>query len=244
MADPQARAIRATGLAARVLVAAFVLAGVSLPARADFGSIRKVWAGSAYTLERGEFAVGVFSPIQYGILDELTLSTHPVLDLLAVPNIAIKWKALDKGVAALSFTVAYLQAILSTTSLDIPGALAVFPTVTVPFASNVSLSFHGGYAMSVGRGSPVRVDHGVSYGACLSVLITPSDLLSITVQDNWFRKAGVEIPTAVVAYTHAFFQTHLTVGIAGGRFPIQIGGAGAKVFEMPVYPVLDVWWVL
>jgi hypothetical protein len=228
----------ALGLALAVLVTA-------APARADFGSVRKVWNGSAYTLERGEFAVGIFSPIQYGLLDDLTVATHPVLDLLAVPNVALKWKPVDVGVAAVSFTATYLQAFLETSSrINIPGAVAVFPTVTFPFGHQVSLSVHGGYALDILPGEPVRVDHGVTYGMSLSVLITPADLLSIVVTDQWYAGTGLALPTAIVSYTHAFYQTHLTVGIAGGKFPIQIGDTGARFFQMPVYPVIDVWWVL
>ena len=43
--------------------------------------------GTAYNLKSGEFSIGVFAPLQYGITDEFTISLHPILELLLTPNI-------------------------------------------------------------------------------------------------------------------------------------------------------------
>jgi len=224
--------VRATLLAMALLL-------LPLPARADFGTIRRIVNGTAYTLERGELAVGIFSPLQYGLLDELMVSTHPVLDLLLTPNVALKYKAVDRAVA-FSLNASYIQTFLQSTSGIFPGTLSFYPMLTAPFGQSVSLTVQGGYLLDV---SPVS--HGVMAGLNLTFLISPTDLVQITIQDQWYGGGrGFQVPTAVVSYGYAWYRMRITVGVAAGRFPLQIGTSGARVLNLPVYPVIDLWWRL
>ena len=224
-------------IASALICLALVLA--SSPARADFGSIKRIVNGTAYTLEQGELAVGVLSPVQYGLMDELTVATHPILDLLLTPNVAIKGKVYD-GPVALSLNATYIETFLNSAQQTFPGTLALFATLTVPLGQAVSLTAQGGYNLDV---SPI--DHGAMFGLNASFLIGPADLIQITLQDQWYRdKQGFRIPTAVVAYSHAWYRLRVSVGVAAGRFPLQIGDSGAKVLTLPIYPVIDVWWLL
>lgn len=218
-----------------LVVVAFV---APLPVRAEFGTVRKVTSGTAFTLERGEFTVGVISPLQYGILDELQLSTHPILHLFLTPNACFKWKFLDMTDIAMSFSTTYIQTFLNKEVF--PGTLSFFPSITFPFGWRVAFTVHGGYVMEV---DPLI--HGVTFGGMLNVLITESDLLAASVQEEWFHDDREFVrPTTFVAYTHAFYQMRLTVGVAFGSFPIQVGDAKADVQVWPAYPVVDVWWQL
>ena len=266
------RAVRGAGSARTSAALALVaLTLVAAPARADFGSVKHVFNGTAYTLEQGQFAVGIVSPIEYGLLDELTLVTHPILDLLLVPNFAIKWKVVDRAVA-LAMNVAYVQTFLGVSQLSFPGSATVFPTLSVAFGSSVALSFQAGYVLDVlprkpapiGRASPCpsvsrcaaalpvaaaadegqRLDHGVSFGGNVALLLGPSDLLWIGIQGQWYAGSGIAIPTAIVSYTHAFYRMRLSVGVAAGHFPTQVGTNAANILDLPVYPVIDLWWLL
>ena len=214
------------------------------PALSEFGGIRKVLDGTAYTLEEGDFTVGILGPIRYGILDELMIVTHPVLHLLLTPNGLLKWKAYD-GDAALSFNLGYIQTFLD--SKEFPGTLSFYPLVSFPITSRVSVSTQFGYLLDF---EPLT--HGILFGSNLSVLITDSDLISLHVQDEYYWDAeGLSTPTIILAYTHAFYRMRLKVGIAVGRFPIQVGTTtrtNSEVVpdyrELPVYPVIDLWWQL
>jgi len=227
-----------TGIGRAVLLCAALLAAAT-PARAEYGSVRRIVGGTAYTLEQGELAVGILSPVQYGLLDNLTVSTHPVLDLLLTPNVAVKFKAYD-GPVAISLNGAYIETFLKSAKGTFPGTLSFFPMLTVPIGRAVSLTAQGGYVLDV---SPVS--HGAMFGINATFLVGPSDLVQITLQDQWYGGGrGFQVPTAVVSYGHAWYRLRVTVGVAAGNFPLQIGDSGAKVLNFPVYPVLDVWWLL
>lgn len=229
-------------LAGLILVAATTL--VAQPARAEFGDVRRVLDGTAYTLEEGDFTVGILGPIRYGIVDELMIVTHPVLHLLLTPNGLLKWKAFD-GDAALSFNLGYIQTFLD--SKEFPGTLSFFPLVSFPITSRVAISVQFGYLMDF---EPIT--HGILFGSGLSVLVTDSDLLSLEVQGEYYWDSeGLTTPTVILAYTHAFYRMRIKVGVAIGRFPIQVGTTtrtnGDVVpdySDLPVYPVIDLWWRL
>ncbi len=224
-------------LAPGAVLACLVLA--PMPAAAEFGNIRRVFSGTAYTLEQGELAVGIFSPLQYGLLDRLTVSTHPILDLLLTPNVALRFKAVDRSRVAVGIGASYMQSFLSGPGRGVPGTVSAFPTVSLPFTDTVALSLQGGYTLDI---DPVR--HGVLYGANLGWLVGPADLLWVAVQGRYRFGPGAERPTVMVSYTHAWYQVRLSVGIAVGRFPTQVGAQATDILDFPVYPVIDVWWLL
>lgn len=224
---------------AALAVLTALLAAFPVPAQAEFGNIRRVFSGTAYTLEEGELAVGILSPLQYGLFDRLTVSTHPILDLLLTPNVALRYKVLDRSRVALGIGASYMQSFLSGAGRGVPGAVSAFPTLTLPFTDDVALSLQGGYTLYI---DPVR--HGILYGANLGWLIGPADLIWVAVQGRYRFGPGIETPTVELLYTHAWYQVRLSVGIAVGRFPTQVGSAATDLLDFPVYPVIDVWWLL
>lgn len=226
----------------RSLALAVILAALSIRsgvAWAEFGDVRRVHDGTAYTLEKGEFSVGILGPMQFGVLDELTVVTHPVLHLLLTPNIVLRGKVLD-GPVTLALNLGYIQTFLDPRRLDFPGTVSFYPLVTVPLSSRVALSGQVGYLLDV---SPVS--HGVLFGGGVAVLVSPSDLLNLQVQDEYERDpAGLRRPTVLFTYTHAFYRLHLRAGVAVGRFPIQVGSASTDIRNLPAYPIVDLVWVL
>jgi hypothetical protein len=46
--------------------------------------------GSARTLPKGRWTIGIFQPLRYGVSDRIELSAHPLLFLL-LPNLSAKW---------------------------------------------------------------------------------------------------------------------------------------------------------
>lgn len=205
----------------------------------EFGDVRRVHDGTAYTLEKGEFSVGVFGPMQFGVLDELTVVTHPVLHLLLTPNAVLRAKVLD-GPVALALNLGYIQTFLDPRHLRFPGTVSFFPLLTVPLSSRVALSGQVGYLLDV---SPVA--HGVAFGGGLAVLVSASDLLNLQVQDEYYRDpTALRRPTILFTYTHAFYRLRLRAGVAVGRFPIQVGSAATDIRNLPAYPIVDVMWVL
>ncbi len=208
-------------------------------ARAEYGHVRRVHDGTAYTLEKGEFSVGLLGPVQVGVLDELTVVTHPVLHLLLTPNVVIRGKVLD-GPVALALNLGYIQTFLDPRRLHFPGTLSFFPLLTVPVSQRVALSGQVGYLLDV---SPVA--HGVLFGGGLAVLVSRADLVNLQVQDEYYRDpTGVRRPTVLLTYTHAFYRLRVRAGVAIGRFPVQVGASSTDIRNLPAYPVVDLIWVL
>lgn len=219
-----------------IVVAGLVAACLPAAARAETAGVRRVTAGTAWTPERGEFSVGVLGPIHYGILDELSISTHPILHLLLTPNACLKWKAFD-GEVAVSLSASYLQTFLAQDRF--PGVFAVYPTLTVPILRRAAISVQAGYVLDL-----APIGHGTTFGGSVAVMLTDADLLRASVQEEWYRSGGFARPTGMLVYTRYFYQMRLDVGIAAGRFPLQVGTSTANIKEIPVFPVIDVWWVL
>ncbi len=224
--------------AALVLASALMLPGT--PARADFIDIKHVFSGTAYTLAQGDFAVGIFGPASFGLVEELTLTTHPILDLILIPNVNLKWKFFDNDKVALALDVAYIQSFLDTTATDIPGSLSPYLILTVPIKGVASVTFRAGYVLEL---SPTS--HGLTYGADVSWLVTSADLLSVGVAGQYHPDGrGADIPTVTITYGHAWEQVRLSVGLAIGSFMTRVGDNAEDVFDIPVYPIIDVWWLL
>ena len=219
------------------LVAAILLA---TPARADFGDIRRIFSGTAYTLSEGDFAVGVIGPMSFGLIDQFTLTTHPILDLILIPNLNLKWKFFDNNKVALALNVAYIQSFLDTSVTDIPGSLSPYLILTVPIKDIVSVTMRGGYVLELSPNS-----HGFTYGADVSWLVTGSDLISVAVSGQYHPNGrGADIPTVTTTYTHAWDRIRLSIGLAYGSFQTKVGDNANDVLDIPVYPVIDVWWLL
>ncbi len=229
---------RASGLIALTVL----LAAICAPreAKADYIDIKHVFQGTAYTLSQGDFVVGVIGPASFGLVEELTLTTHPILDLILIPNVNLKWKFFDNDKVALAFDIAYIQSFLDTSVSNIPGSLSPYMILTVPIKDVASVTFRAGYVLEL---SPTS--HGLTYGADVSWLVTPSDLLSVSVAGQYHPFGrGADVPTVTVTYGHAWDQIRLTVGIAIGSFMTRVGDLPNDVFDIPVYPVIDVWWLL
>ncbi|HQC44251.1 MAG: hypothetical protein ACOX51_00415 [Myxococcota bacterium] len=227
----------------RFIVTTFLAAliGILVPlnASAEFGNIRRVFSGTAYTLDEGELTVGIFSPLQYGVIDRVTVATHPILDLLLTPNLAVRFKVVDHPKVAFAISANYQQSFISVMKKNVPGSAAVYTTVSVPFIDAVALSFQTGYSLDI---EPIR--HGFMYGANIGWLVGQKDLLWLAVQGRYLFGQGAEIPTTIIAYTHAWYQLRLSVGIAIGNFPTQVGLKSSDILKFPVYPIIDVWWLL
>ena len=64
---------------------------------------------TAHTLNEGEFEVGVFAPLQYGLNDQVQVAIHPILLLVLAPHIATRWRYLpeDEVTMSLDFEVTW-----------------------------------------------------------------------------------------------------------------------------------------
>ena len=208
------------------------------PAEARWENTREIVMGSAHTFERGTFSMGIFSPLQYGVLDELTIGTHPVLDLLLTPNVSGRVR-LYEGAVVTSLQLGYQQTFLSETAQRFPGTVHVESLTTVPLSQNFGITWMTGYAWRFATDV-----HHVPFGGTLHILLGRSDLIMLQVVSGYsFRGEGWNLPTGLLFYAHAWHRFHLGGGLSVGRFvfmpwediALETGGVS-------FYPVLDAWW--
>ncbi|MBM4387096.1 MAG: hypothetical protein FJ088_05115 [Deltaproteobacteria bacterium] len=203
----------------------------------SFRSVRRVIGNSAYTLEKSEFVIGLITPLEYGITDEVTLFTHPLLHLLLTPNGWLRWKIYDDNFA-FALTTGYIETFLDPERLSFPGSVQTGGIFTIPFGNSVSLNFTGGYVLNV---SPVSHNSNLSCG--INLLVTDSDLISAQIHSIYSYSYGkFSTPLGILSYTHAWDIIRLTLGAAFGNFPVYFGNSEADLKELPVYPVVDLWW--
>ena len=107
----QRPALTPAALVARVLG----LLALWMPAQADavWKQPREIAQGTAQVLERGEIRIGFTSPVAYGVLDSLTIETHPIFDLLLMPNVSARLRVVDEPGWLVSLFGGYKQGFFS-----------------------------------------------------------------------------------------------------------------------------------
>ncbi len=100
------------------------------------------WSGqTARTVAPGDWEIGVFAPLRYGLTERVELSTHALANLL-MPNLTAKvlWRASEHLVLSSEHTLAYPTPLIETLSRAGTGGLWAEETVTptiVAFHSHV-----------------------------------------------------------------------------------------------------------
>ena len=243
--------------------------GMSSSAAAFWKRNEDVVQNAAHTLEAEEFLIGVFMPLQYGIFDELTLSVHPVLELLLTPNVTLRYKVLEDPVTV-SLTAGYVQTFIRERDEGgFPGTVEAGALVSISLNDHMVLTPYAGYLMDFATldrvkqvqevrtttGQPVIdfatsetmktldflvIRHGLSFGLGFNWIIDSENLLigqlrAVIALDGQVH----ELPQFSLLWAHAWKKTRLGIGVAAGQFPVRTGDA--VTFELPVYPILDLW---
>lgn len=277
------------------LSALLILLGlsISVPVSAEWRTTRQVTIGTAQVLEQGELTFGIIGmPVAYGLSSKLTIQTHPILDLLLVPNVGARYKVWDGASTIVALTGDYRQSfffrsaaatIVANTAdgrpcnranasgfgsqIDArpeaacvvaapgpPGELTMGLVGTWYLSKKWALSAAPLFAARLGGQQNVTTDatdtsdfHG---GAALSleahVLLQAQDLIVATTFFRYEIDGGMDRPLASVVWVHQFRRwldgVHLAAGLSFGRFQLGEVVAGESAVELPVFPVLDLWW--
>jgi hypothetical protein len=204
---------------------------------ASYKSINRITFCSAYTLDRSEVSVGIFSPIQYGLTDDFMVATHPLMHLFLTPNAFLKYKILDRKVG-LSLNLSYLETFLDPKRVNFPGSIVPSMTMTIPLKEIISINLTNGYVFEI---SPVA--HGVLFSGAVNILFSDADLISVQMHNIYSVSYGTYMrPTVILMYSHAWEITRLNLGAAYGKFYIQTGDSALDIREISFYPVIDLWW--
>jgi hypothetical protein len=218
------------------------------PASAVWNHPREIIHSTANTLEKGELIVGVITPLVYGISDDLTLMSHPVLVALLTPNAGLRYRLVDSEVVTFSVTVEG-AATITTDDGPLPnddrpmGHIYAGVAITFDIGQGVLLSVSTGYQHEFQqRTNGVRQDDdAVAFGVGMDWLASPHSLFLLSLGSQYSTlNTKLEATTGSLMYAYAFDDsTRLGVGLAFGKFPVALDDDTSEV--LPVWPVID-WW--
>jgi len=225
---------------------------------------------SAHTLDEGEFEFGIFTPLQYGVSDQVQISLHPILLLVLTPHASLRWRVLPEGPLTLALDVDVTWSFLdevdawgrqivdnnACVECGFPGTLQLTATASWEFVEGFTWSFGAGAGMDVLDLDPQR--GMLEFHTSLLWLIDSENLLMAHGNINvhpWHA-----VPTSreyfQLMYAHSLGALHLGVGVAIGDFLFVEDGSTVRslpgrsdarvLYEgrshrLPVYPVLDIW---
>lgn len=244
----------------------FIVYSVPVPASAVWHNTREVVLGTANTLEQGELIIGLLMPAVYGITDDLMLTIHPISWALLSPNASLRYRVVDEESVRLSISVGGAGTVLDAGDTSVPadprrprghvsgGVLATFDA-----GAGVLLTAMTGYQHDF---APSDDDFTWSVG--MNWVITESSMLVLQGGFHWsFSRSRIDAEQISLSYVHAFDVLRVAVGIVYGNFPvalierrtntavdsaIDVAGSNASneavvlLQDIPVWPVLDIFW--
>ena len=247
-----------------------LLTSSARPAHAVWADGADLIYRSAHTLDEGEFEVGIFSPLQYGINDQIQISLHPILLLVLTPHASLRWRVLPEGAVTLALDLTATWSFLNKEDIyqrridddqtcaecGFPGSTQLTTTLSWEINENLTWSVGGGVGMDLLDVAPLR---GL-------VELHTSMIWRIDTENLLMAHANINLhpwhddPTSreqiQVMYAHAWGFIHLGIGLAFGDFIFVEavgsvrdlpGGSGATIIyegdkhALPVYPVVDIW---
>lgn len=238
---------RRSTLTALALAACCALAS---PAQANWRSMHEVALGTAQVLQKGELTFGVVSPIAYGLTDNLTVQSHPIFDLLLLPNLGARLRAWSSRGWVISGVAQYKQHI-ELRDDDLrggPGEVLAGGMLTRYFGDHVALTASGAwsYAKIVEVGDDVaaaRYTRGIATNAQLHVLVDHRHLIRVDALARYDAElARWNQPIGSLSYVRAWDTFHLVVGLSVGQFPMRPFTGGETLRAWPVMPLVDLWW--
>ena len=205
-------------------------------AHAYWHNATDVLFGTAYTLPEKRMRIGVLKPMSYGVHDRLTLSTHPVLDLLLVLNAALRLRVVD-GPPTVSLAASYSQSFFVAEEATPEGEARMFTLVSVPIGSHLILTGSAGFGQDLARSEQL-----VAGTVSAHVLLSPADIVMI--QGDLEQRLGGQgepEPGGALLYVRAFRRFRIGGGVAVGTFaasPISFLLEG----KHRILPYVDAWW--
>jgi hypothetical protein len=267
------RAIRQPILSALLVATAALPMAWAPTALATWSDHADLIYDTAFTLDQGEFEVGVFSPLMYGINDRVQLSMHPILLLILSPHAGLRWQVTPTGpwTAALNLegTWSFLEPVdgagrevLDDGACDgcgFPGSVHAWPTLSWMATSRLLLTTGVGPRLDfldLRHEDTALVTHG-----SIQWLMDTENLFMIhgTVDSRPWEGSGFTDPVIQLTYAHAWGMLHLALGVAIGAFEIvfepttlataagEPGGVATTAGDVetwPVFPVIDLFFRL
>ncbi len=210
---------------------------LSSSARAAWNRPQEINLGTAYTLAHKQLRIGVLAPMSYGVHDRVTVSTHPILDLLLVFNMAMQVRVLDAPFA-LSAAVSYSQSFFVQEGERPEGNVRGFALASVPLARRVLVTTTFGADQDLDEKVQALIGTAAAH-----LLLSSNDLLVVQggVSKRLQHSEPVR-PTGLLLYAHAFGQMRIGAGAAVGD-PLSPAPTCLDANGTPICLHADIWWL-
>ena len=221
-------------------------------ARAEWLRTSDLSFDTAFTVERGELEIGVFSPLRYGVSERVQFSTHPILILVGAVNMSLRWRMTPVQRVTLAVNVAAdVDLVSNENSLGqrFQGACA---DCGVPsrFQTTATASVRLGksWLLSLGVGPAVDfIDFGyvrflAEVHGSLIWLVDSRNLVMLHSSGylSFDGPGRTGMPSTQLMYARACNNLNIGLGVALGSF--GIARSSAERHEWFAYPVMDIWW--
>jgi hypothetical protein len=228
----------------------------------EWKSVQQVTLGTAQVLEQGALTVGVIAPLAFGASSRLMLQTHPILDLLLVPNISGRYRLAESNRYVVSAAGSFKRSFGETAtavaddSALAPGELiggllgTYYPSNRWAWTGGV---FYAGHFDEPLRGEYRSMTQGVAATAEVHWLPAPNDLLKVSLYQRYgITAAEWDSVVITAAWTHGFERwlggAHLMVVLTANDTQSVADAGGLLglgwVQRLPVLPMVDLWWRL
>ena len=245
-----------------LLAALALLAGVVVPGEAmAWRRVQELVRGTADTLEKGRLTVGIFAPAMYGVTDALTIASHPILDLLLVPNLDVRYRLSGDDTWVFAAYGGYKQGFQPVDSSGVAGQTQLGGMATRYLVDRVALSAGLGWSGRIDRTvtvttdtstaeprttttSDLTLDHGLGGFINASWLIDDRHVLMVSSQAR-LGTFGFEDGLLTGAFVFARGAFQFVIGASMGAFELRklnVTSSATVVATWPVMPYVDIWW--
>jgi hypothetical protein len=227
--------MRPTRLTLPLLAAWVALLAGPTPARALSEEPARVVYGNAAPLRRGEIRIGVFSPLQYGAVERVTLMSHPILDLLLTPNLFVRLNLVHGAWYSVSVDGGYAQSFLHKGEYPGFGTASVIHSFYL--GSWATLSGRYAYLFAFDpRGDWVIPSSYVTFLLPRGYRLHLAGLFPYALGQGFSGISG----KLLVEYRAS--NLLFALGLSVGRSYLIDAPILKNPIETPVYPVIDVVW--
>lgn len=216
------------------------------PPAAAWQRVQEVVRGSADTLEKGRLMVGIFAPVMVGVTDNLTVASHPILDLLLVPNLDVRYRLVSEDAWILSLYGGWKQGFQPGDVGEAHGQWQAGAIASRYLADRAAITAGIGWSarLEPTAAGTRRLASGLALTAAANLLLDPAHLVMLQAH---LRATGAGLDTPLVTGAFVFIRGifQFAVGASYGSFvlrPLQADAADASGTTIPVFPYVDIWW--
>ena len=222
----------------------------------DWRRTADVTYNTAFTLDQGVLEVGILTPLSIGITDEIQTALHPVLLLLGVPSLSLRWRVTRKRDVTVAINGSAAWSFVRKEDRDgipedggpsgpvgFPGTTQLTATMTFRAGDAWLLSAGSGPALDFLGSNPIRgmaEFHGAVHWLVESDFLLMAQFIGYL---DFSSNVSVRRPVAQLMMAYAVSDlVHLGLGVGFGKFIFETSATNRDT--LAAFPIVDIWFRL